>query len=455
MDAPAGLVRILLLLAVTTTTLGRGSFGRHGEALLLFQAFKLQIDLNTGISAQSWSSCGLQWKSCSSGGTSTAAGDWKFLRCSMLMCAIFGSLLCLSCVATGNFCGTAAGCIYPYPAHAEQGAAGKMPPSFDPSNLRMSCQPAASAGCTEIISPALQRTFERIFYRTNGTQFDSTVCVSGVTVQLRSSSSVDLQHGVNESYSLAVPEAGPSMEIIISADNAWGALRGLETLAQSIQLVPGTAHSFFNTSTPAYVLELWPPAIIADKPRTAWRGLLIDTSRHFLSIDTILRTVDAMAMAKMNLLHWHLVDGDGWPLCLQTTLDVCQKFGYKDKWGNLAAYYPADLKKVVTYARARGVRVLPEFDLPGHIAGPLCSAKPHLCTVTSSGGHCAPDPSNEKWWAYLTSVVVELGEIFPGNNRRNLTTTIPKINNCLDVHEIFDTCVLFLIFRAFLSWGCR
>ena len=79
-------------------------------------------------------------------------------------------------------------------------------------------------------------------------------------------------------------------------------LRGLETFAQAVELVPGTSHGFFKTATPAYLLGLWPPAVVSDKPRTAWRGLLIDTSRHFLSLDTIMKTIDAMAMAKMNLV---------------------------------------------------------------------------------------------------------------------------------------------------------
>ena len=96
----------------------------------------------------------------------------------------------------------------------------------------------------------------------------------------------------------------------------------------------------------------------------------------------------------MNLLHWQ----------------VCQQFTLPEYHS-----YPGDLKRLVAYVRARSVRVMLDFDLPSHIVAPLCSAEPQLCTnTTSSGGeHCAPDPSNENWWSYLTAVVAELAGIFP------------------------------------------
>jgi hexosaminidase len=94
----------------------------------------------------------------------------------------------------------------------------------------------------------------------------------------------------------------------------------------------------------------------------------------------------------------------------QLLVKVCDAFAYKDPWGTRAGYSKADLQAVVAYARARGVRVMPEFDLPGHIELPLCSAEPELCVKG-----CAPDPSKPAWWAYLKQIVTELGEIFPDN----------------------------------------
>ena len=201
------------------------------------------------------------------------------------------------------------------------------------------------------------------------------------------------------------------MTVTVEAPTEWGALHGIQSFAQLVQLTKGDAHDFFNTSTPAYLLQLWPPAVIADSPRTAWRGLMVDTSRHFLSVPTLTNTIEAMAMSKMNTLHWHIVDGDGWPLCINATKRVCEQQAYADlASGTVAAYTAADLEYVVAFAHARGVRVVPEFDLPGHIQGPLCAAEPQLCIHG-----CAPDPSNEQWWVYLHQVVAELGTIFPDN----------------------------------------
>jgi len=311
-----------------------------------------------------------------------------------------------SAIAIGQFCGTNAGCIYPMPSSVVQTPSG-IPPTISPANFSVSCIPECHQGCQNIVVPALARVFKRVFRRIGHVQVSETTKITSVVVTLSSLSATPLQHGVNESYSLSLPAAGPSMAVSIVAASEWGALRALETFAQAITLLPGTAHGFFNTSTPAYFVTIWPHAQIHDAPRTAWRGLLIDTSRHFLSRVTIEHTIEAMAMSKMNLLHWHIVDGDGWPLCINATQRVCDQHAYLDPSGERAGYTKAQLVDVVEFARARGVRVMPEFDLPGHIATPFCSAEPELCVAG-----CAPDPSSAKWWEYLERVVAELGEIF-------------------------------------------
>eukprot|EP01052_Picozoa_sp_SAG31_P006745 SAG31_NODE_313_length_17858_cov_34.811307_11_plen_212_part_00 len=137
--------------------------------------------------------------------------------------------------------------------------------------------------------------------------------------------------------------------------------------------------------------------------------MYVDTSRHFLSVPTLEKTITAMSISKMNVLHLHIVDGGGWPLCINSTRTICEQEAYQDPWGAPATYTEAQLRHLVGFATARGVRVMPEFDLPGHIAGPLCRAEPTLCVANG----CAPDPSSEKWWDWLTSVVGELTNIFP------------------------------------------
>ena len=103
-----------------------------------------------------------------------------------------------------------------------------------------------------------------------------------------------------------------------------------------------------------------------------------DTSRHFLSVSTLERIITAMSMAKMNALHFHIVDSDGWALCLDSLKHVCETQAYRDPFGTPAVYTPAQLHHIVKFATARGVRIIPEFDLPGHIARPLCAAEPSL-----------------------------------------------------------------------------
>ena len=178
--------------------------------------------------------------------------------------------------AAGNFCGTGAGCIYPMPQHATQGApsSGGTPPTLDPQRFHVKCQPIDHPACTSTILPAVERIKARIFPVQNGTQTSAGSLVSELVVKLGSTESVPLQHGINETYELTVPSASSSMSIAISAASEWGALHGLESFAQSVALLQGTSHNFFPTPQPFYCLMLWPPARIVDSPRTAWRGLM-------------------------------------------------------------------------------------------------------------------------------------------------------------------------------------
>jgi hypothetical protein len=176
--------------------------------------------------------------------------------------------------AAGNFCGTAAGCVYPLPMHATQGTPRGVPPTLDPRRFRTSCEPATHPACSALVLPAVRRMRGRIFTSTHGTQTAAGSLVSALVVQLGSTVPTPLQHGVNESYELDVPVASSAMTVTVRAQNEWGALYGIESFAQSVALLKGTDHGFFPTAQRAYVLTLWPPARIVDSPRTAWRGLM-------------------------------------------------------------------------------------------------------------------------------------------------------------------------------------
>jgi hexosaminidase len=102
---------------------------------------------------------------------------------------------------------------------------------------------------------------------------------------------------------------------------------------------------------------------ISDTPKVLHRGLLIDTGRHFIPVEDILLILDAMSYNKLNVLHWHIVDDDSFPY-LSTAFP---EMAVKGAFHPLLVYTVDDRKKVVEYARMRGIRVIPEFDSPGHI----------------------------------------------------------------------------------------
>ena len=106
------------------------------------------------------------------------------------------------------------------------------------------------------------------------------------------------------------------------------------------------------------------PLTIDDAPEHAWRGLLLDSSRHFLPVPTIVRMLDGMAALKMNTLHWHLSDAQSFPIASAAVPALAES----GAWHPSLVYAPDDLRAVVEAARLRGVRVVPELDMPGHSA---------------------------------------------------------------------------------------
>jgi hexosaminidase len=158
----------------------------------------------------------------------------------------------------------------------------------------------------------------------------------------------------DEQYSLFV-ETLPSSSITnatIRAKTFFGARHGLETLSQLIDYEEAENSLMIVNS-----------ADIVDQPSFTYRGLLLDTSRNYISVDSIKRTLDAMAANKLNTFHWHITDSHSFPMVLKSL----PKMAYYGSYSDRDLYQPEDIRNLVEYGRVRGVRVLPEFDAPAHV----------------------------------------------------------------------------------------
>ena len=200
----------------------------------------------------------------------------------------------------------------------------------------------------------------------------------------------------DESYHLRVTAAGASL----TAVGPLGMQRGLATFRQVIE------------ATPRGWRAQW--CDIQDQPRFAWRGLLVDAARHFLPVPVVKRNLDGMAAVKLNVLHWHLSDDQGWRV-------ESRLFPRLHTVGGATGYYTqAEVREVVRYAAQRGIRVVPEFDLPGH-AGALLAAYPRLASNDSIRAvpirwgvlNIALDPTREGAYSMLDSVLTEMSSLFP------------------------------------------
>ncbi len=204
------------------------------------------------------------------------------------------------------------------------------------------------------------------------------------------------QPNEDESYTLDVDEHA----VTLNAKTDLGALHGMETLLQLVQ-----------PSGSAYVL----PAIhIEDAPRFPWRGLMIDSGRHFLPMPVVLRTLDGMAAVKLNVLHWHLTEDQGFRI-------ESKVYPKLSSLGSNGEFYTQDqVREVIAYASARGIRVVPEFDMPGHtqswmVGYPELGSAPGPFAISKAFGvmDAAMDPTRESTFEFLNAFLGEMAQLFP------------------------------------------
>ena len=227
--------------------------------------------------------------------------------------------------------------------------------------------------------------------------------------------------GVDESYSIwlspvtAVQKPARTALIMqLSAKTVWGALHGLETVAQVVRsdgTVPGGAELHID-----------------DAPRYPWRGLLLDTSNHYLPVEQLLVFLDAMATVKMNVLHWHIVDSYSFPFESSSFPELSISGAWTSTLKNevevgTAVYNASMIDRVVEYAADRAIRVVPEFDMPGHAySWGLSKALSSItvdCPLYANGlGHVDDvplDPTNNLTYQVVRGVLSDAAAAFPDN----------------------------------------
>lgn len=200
----------------------------------------------------------------------------------------------------------------------------------------------------------------------------------------------------NESYRLSVSP----IKINLSAETDIGALRGIETF---LQLLDSDESGYY-----------FPEITIFDRPRFPWRGLLIDVARHFMPIEVIKRNIDGLQAVKMNVLHLHLTEDQGFRI-------ESKVFPKLHQLGSDGKYFTQEqIKEIIQYADERGIRVVPEFDMPGHatswfVGYPELASLPGPYSIETRFGIMDPtmDPTKESTYQFLEKFITEMAALFP------------------------------------------
>ncbi len=233
--------------------------------------------------------------------------------------------------------------------------------------------------------------------------------------------------GVDESYRLTIDDSG----ITLDASTDVGARRGIETLLQLV----------WNQDDSAGLEHVR----IGDAPRFAWRGLLIDPCRHWVGVETVLETLDAMAAAKLNVLHLHLSDDQAFRLESRRWPDLHRR-------GSDGRYFTHDdIGRIVDHAAAAGIRVVPEIDMPGHITSwlvgyPSLAATPGPFVLRSTLGiaDVALDPISAEGAEFVEGLLNEVVSRFPD---RSLHVGGDEVSS-----EAWPNLEVAVVQRTFTAW---
>ncbi len=272
---------------------------------------------------------------------------------------------------------------------------------FQPGQLRLdeNFNVAVEGHSDARLDRAVQRALKRFSARTGLTLTAPRVKnAADATLLIHANGPGMKVQGVEEveSYSLEVT----AKQAALRAPTVVGILRGLETFLQLVE----------RDRAGSYL----PFVRIQDRPRFAWRGLLIDVCRHWEPVEVIERSLDAMAAVKLNVLHWHLSEDQGFRV-------ESRRYPKLQEMGSDGLYYTQEqIREVVAYARDRGIRVMPEFDMPGHstawfVGYPEFSSGPGPYAIERRFGVFDPafDPTREAVYRFLDGFIGEMSALFP------------------------------------------
>lgn len=218
-----------------------------------------------------------------------------------------------------------------------------------------------------------------------------------------------------EAYELTVT----SKLITINGASAAGNFYGIQTLRKSMPAMQGCIVEF-------------PPVVIADQPRFAYRGTHFDTARHFFPADSVKEYIDILALHNINRFHWHLTDDQGWHIEIKSRPELVEKgsvrkgtmigtdFSSNDSISHGGYYTHEQVRDIVKYAADRHITIIPEIDMPGHMQGALCAYPELGCTGgpyevwmrwgVSNDVLCA---GNDSTYAFIEDVLDEIADLFP------------------------------------------
>ena len=221
--------------------------------------------------------------------------------------------------------------------------------------------------------------------------------IKTLTVKLASECEQYPHQDMDETYTLNVTHTEP----YLFSDSIWGIMRGLETFSQLV----------YETSASGVLIN---NTIVVDYPRFAFRGVMIDTARHFLPLGVIYDHLDAMSYNKFNVLHWHIVDDESFPFVSNVFPQLSIQGSYNPQ---THVYTQEDIKSVIEYARLRGIRVIPEFDSPGHTRA-WGKGQPNLLTPCYSNGqpngNFGPvNPTVNTTYSFIEQLWREVKGLFP------------------------------------------